>query len=100
MEVEILPLTNEAEQYLVHKRKLTNGTLLAYRLGCNSRGEIVIPFYDENDELRAVKNRSPNGKLLKRFRYEEDGSKTEYEVKTDSVKGSKSCLLGSHLYEQ
>lgn len=95
---QILPLTNEARNYLVNIRKLTDEVLEMFHVGCNARGEIAIPFLDEDNNLIGIKLRSPNGGLLKRQRYDEDSKEPEhYEVKTDSVKGSKPVLLGSHL---
>lgn len=94
---EILPLTKEALSYLTNIRKLDPATIEAYRLGGNKQGEIVIPFYDENDQLQLVKFRDANGGLVKRKRKNDDGSFDEYEAKTTIEPGGKPILLGSHL---
>lgn len=97
---EILPLTAEAREYLTNVRGIRLETLEAYRVGCNKRGEIVIPFFDEKDELNLVKFRDAKGKMLKRRRKNDDGSFDDYSVKTDIEKGGKPVLLGSHLCDE
>ncbi len=94
---EIKPLTQQAKTYLVQTRGLSEETLQAYRVGCNYYGDIAIPFIDEQEHVSMIKNRAADGGMLKRQRIEEDGSKNEYEVKTDTVPGGKPILLGSHL---
>ncbi|HRH44457.1 MAG TPA: DnaB-like helicase C-terminal domain-containing protein [Pyrinomonadaceae bacterium] len=96
-QTKILPLTKEATEYLTNVRKLDKATLEGYRLGCNKSGEIVIPYYDENDQLQLIKFRHPIGKLLKRKRQNNDGSFDEYEAKTVIEPGGKPILLGSQL---
>lgn len=97
MEEKLLSLTNEAIKYLTENRSLSLKTLQAYKISCNYRGEISVPFFDDQGKLWLIKNRSANGGMLKRQRIEENKSITEYEVKTDSVPGGKPILLGSHL---
>lgn len=94
---KILPLTAEAAEYLTKVRKLDKSTLEAYRLGCSKQGEIVIPYFDEKDDLQLIKFRHPEGGLLKRQRRNNDGSFDEYEAKTVIEPGGKPILLGSHL---
>jgi hypothetical protein len=65
-------------------------------VGCNDRGEIAIPFYDENNKLCLIKNRAADGGMLDRIRIQ-DGEKIEYQTKTDCVPNGKPILLGSHL---
>lgn len=96
-QTKILPLTPEALDYLTRERGLRKDTLEAYGLGCNERGEIVIPFYDEHGALVMIKRRHPQGKMLQRRRKNDDDTWTEYEVKTDIEKGGKPVLLGSQI---
>lgn len=94
---EIFPLTKEAAEYLTNIRKLDPATIEAYRLGCSKQGEIIIPFYDENESLELIKFRHPAGKLLKRKTKNDEGDFDEYEAKTVIEPGGKGILLGSHL---
>lgn len=96
-QTKILPLTKEATDYLTSVRKLEKVALEAYRLGCSKSGEIIIPFYDENDSLELIKFRHPKGEMLKRKRANNDGTFDEYEAKTTIEPGGKPILLGSHL---
>lgn len=96
-QTEILPLTDQARRYLTDVRGLRPETLEAYRLGCNKRGEIVIPFFDERGDLALIKFRHSTGEMLKRRRKLETEEFEDYEVKTDIEKGGKPVLLGSHL---
>ncbi|MET0753608.1 MAG: bifunctional DNA primase/helicase [Pyrinomonadaceae bacterium] len=98
-QTEILPLTAEAFEYLTKVRGLRKDTLEAYRLGCNNRGEIVIPFYDEKDELMLVKFRHSQGKMLQWRKKLPDDTFEETEGKSRIEKGGKGVLLGSHLCE-
>lgn len=96
-QTEILPLTAEASEYLTKVRGFYKETLEAYRLGCNKRGEIVIPFYDENDELKLIKFRHPRGELLRWNKKLPDETFEEVEGKSRIEKGGKGILFGSHL---
>jgi hypothetical protein len=96
-QTDILPLTAEAFEYLTKKRGLHKDTIEAYRLGCNNRGEIVIPFYDEKDELSLVKFRHPQGKSLRWKKKLPDDTWEEVEGKSRIEKGGKGILFGSHL---
>lgn len=60
--VEIKPITTQTEQYL-QLRKLSKPTLEVYGVGDDGNGNIIFPFY-ENDELVFVKYR-PARKLEK-----------------------------------
>lgn len=86
----ILPLTDEAEGYLTGVRGLAVETLQDFRIGCNDRGTIVIPFYDETGDLQLVKFRHPTGAMLTWG----NGTKS---AKTYIEPGGKGVLLGSHL---
>ena len=55
--VEILPLTNEIVAYF-EKRKISKSTLDAFKIGSDDKGNIVFPFYRDN-ELIYVKYRAP-----------------------------------------
>lgn len=95
----IQPIQPEAFEYLTKKRGLHPETLEAYRVGSSSSGEIVIPFFDERDELVLIKFRHATGGMVKRRRRNEDGSYDEYEAKTVIEPKGKPVLLGSHLCE-
>lgn len=56
--VTLLPLTDEAVSYF-EKRKISRATLDAYRVSCNSDGNIVFPFYRDG-KLVFVKYRKPH----------------------------------------
>lgn len=96
-QTEILPLSQQAWQYLNVERGLRREVVESYRLGTNKHGEIVIPFYDERDELQLVKFRHATGKMLKRKRRVDNGELAEYEAKSVIEKGGKGILFGSHL---
>lgn len=96
-QTEIKPLSAEALEYLTVKRGLRRDTLEAYRVGCNERGEIVIPGFDASDNLVLIKRRHPQGKMLVRRYKDDDGNIREREIKTDIEKGGKPVLIGSHL---
>lgn len=53
--VEIKPITTQTEKYLA-LRKINKSTLEAYKVGDDGNGNIIFPFY-ENDELVFVKYR-------------------------------------------
>lgn len=96
--VELLPLTPVALEYLTNVRKLRVETIKAYRLGCNNRGEIVIPFYDENEKFVLAKFRHPEGGKVKRKRLiDHNGNSETYEAKSVIEPNGKPVLFGSHL---
>lgn len=96
-QTKILPLTDEAREYLTGARGLSIETLKAFRIGCNSSGEIVIPFFDEKDELLLCKFRHPRGDMLTRRRQIRQGEFEDYEAKSVIEPGGRPVLLGSHL---
>lgn len=61
-ETDIKPLTSQAEDYL-KLRKISKGTMNAYGVGCDDKGNIVFP-YTENGDLVFTKFR-PARKLQK-----------------------------------
>lgn len=95
-QTKILPLSPEAMDYLTQVRKLSRETIETYRLGCNERGEIVIPFYDEKENLVLVKRRHQRGLMIERKFKNDAGDWESYEVKTDCERDGKPVLLGSH----
>lgn len=97
-DVEFNRVTNEAIRYLTEVRKLTTDVIDLYRLACNKRKEIILPFINQDNNLRLVKYRHPSGKMLQRKRRnDETGEWEEYECKTDCEKGGTGILFGSHL---
>lgn len=56
--IEILPLTDEIIAYF-EKRKIDKATLDAFKIGSDDKGNIVFPFY-RDDELVYVKYRAPH----------------------------------------
>jgi archaellum biogenesis ATPase FlaH len=97
-QTEVLPLTEKAFQYLTETRKLYPDTLKAYRLGCNKRGEIILPFYDENDKYVLAKFRGADGNKIQRKRKTDNGFDI-YDTKTAIEPKGKPVLFGSHLCE-
>lgn len=98
MEVEFFPITDEAFNYLTNVRKLSSASIDDYNLKSDKRGEILIPFYDDEDNLQFVKRRHPSGQLLTRKRKDDESSEwSEYKVKTDAVKGGTPILLGTNV---
>lgn len=95
-EHDIKDLTPEAKHYLTNVRMLSVAALEAYQVGCNYRGEIAIPFFDNEKTCWLIKHRAADGGMLKRHRMEGD-TKVPYEVKTDCVPNGKPVLLGSNL---
>ena len=96
-QTEILPLGQAAWQYLNVERGLRREVVEAYRLGTSKHGEIVVPFFDERDELQLVKFRHAAGEMLKRRRKLDNGEFAEYEAKSTIEKGGRGILFGSHL---
>lgn len=95
---EILPLSPEAFEYLTKVRKISADTLSAFRIGCNKQGEIVIPFFDEKDQLCLIKNRDAKGGTVQRKRQGKNGWES-YEVKSWTQPNGKPILFGSHLLD-
>jgi hypothetical protein len=98
MDTEIYELTPQARKYLIETRKLSVEALVAYRVGCNYRGEIAIPFYDQDETCWLIKNRAADGGMLDRIRMDGD-TKVAYKTKTDCIPNGKPILLGSHLVQ-
>jgi KaiC/GvpD/RAD55 family RecA-like ATPase len=94
---EIVPLTKEAREYLESVRKLEPDTIEAFRLGCSTRGSIILPFYDESDNICLIKFRHEQGKMLTGKRKNADGTLDEYEAKSLTEPSGKPVLFGSHL---
>ena len=92
----ILPLTNEALDYLVNVRRIDRKALKAYGVGCNYRGEICIPFIDHEGTCWLIKNRAADGGMLHRIRID-NNEKVPYTTKTDCVPNGKPILLGSNI---
>jgi len=90
---QIQALTGTAYEYLTTKRGLEGHTLSAYKVGCTPKGNIALPYYDEDGELRLVKFRHPEGKALE---LKHESGEIE-QVKTYLEKGGKPILFGSHL---
>ena len=95
-QTQILPLTKAATKYLTQERKISKESLEHYQIGCNSRNEIVIPFFDEEGELVLVKRRGEKGEPLQRERFDEKTQKyVKYECKTDCESDGKGMLFGT-----
>lgn len=94
---EIKPLSPEAFEYLTKVRLIDSATLKAYRIGTNEEGEIVIPFYDDEDRLCLVKNRDSKGGMIQRKRRDKNDKWESYQVKSWTQPNGKPILFGSHL---
>lgn len=87
---EVHALTAESLEYLTSARKLSKETIEAYRLGSTAKGSIILPHYDENDNLQLIKFRHATGGML-----DLNGK----EIKTFIEKDGRPVLFGSHLCE-
>lgn len=96
-QTEILPLDAEASDYLTKQRGLRKDTLESYRVGLSKAGEIVVPAFDESDNLALIKFRHKTGGKVTRKRKLDNGQWEEYQAKSVIEPGGKPVLIGSHL---
>jgi len=95
-EAEILELTDQARMYLTEERNLSESVITQFGLGCSKKGEIIIPFYDDLNELRLIKYRSAIGEKISRVK-RVNGEVEVIESKTFSEYGGAPILFGTHL---
>lgn len=93
-------LSPKAVDYLLNVRKLSKTTIAKYKLQSSYNNMIVIPFFNEDDELKLIKYRADDGSMIQMTRKnEETGNEEKFEMKTYTNKGGKPVLLGSNLVE-